>query len=199
MDTYLTIEHTSEGLYKEKGSRFIAYAYPVQSADEVKIILQQLKKEYYDARHVCYAYSLSVENPDMRSNDDGEPSGTGGRPILGVILSNKINNILIAVVRYFGGIKLGTSGLIYAYKTAAADAIANSQIVERIIELEFSLDFQYPQINEVMRVMKEDSCRITQQSFDLNCNILFWIRKNEAEKVMSRLAKIEGICVKKKV
>lgn len=193
MDTFLTIEQPSEGLYKEKGSRFIAYTYPVDSVEEVKNLLQQLHKQYHDARHICYAYSIGAEAPETRANDDGEPSGTAGKPIHGVILSNKITNVLIAVVRYFGGIKLGTSGLINAYRTAAANAIANNEVVEKIIQAPFTISFEYPFINDVMRIMKEEDCEITGQNFDLHCVVSFRVRKSNAEKVKTRLSMIEKI------
>lgn len=193
LDTFLTIQQTSEGLYKEKGSRFIAYAYPVETVDEVKNILLQLRKQYHDARHICYAYSIGIETPETRANDDGEPSGTAGKPIHGVILSNKINNVLIAVVRYFGGVKLGASGLINAYREAAADAISNNEVIEKTIQTAFCISFEYPFVNDVMRIMKEEECNIITQNFDLDCAIRFNIRKANADKVKTRLEKIERI------
>jgi uncharacterized YigZ family protein len=143
LNSYFTIKSTSEGIYKEKGSKFIAYAYPVRSIDEIKTILDGLKKEYYDARHICYAYSLEADGSAYRSNDDGEPSGTAGKPIHGVLLSNNITFALIVVVRYFGGVKLGTSGLIHAYREAAADVILNNEIIERTVDLEYLIRFEY--------------------------------------------------------
>ncbi len=196
MDTYQTIANQSEGLYKEKGSRFIAYTYPVSSADEAKAIIQSLRKQYHDARHVCYAWSVGAETPETRSNDDGEPSGTAGRPILGIILSNSLTNILIVVVRYFGGVKLGTSGLITAYKAAAADAVANAEIIEKTVDVDFTVSFAYPLMNEVMRVVKD----VGAQNFaplhnETDCVIRFRIRKGDAGRTEMRLRGIEGVRV----
>ena len=142
-DTYLTLSTISEGLYKEKGSKFLAFAIPVSSVSEIKSILEEKRKEFYDARHVCYAYIIGTEKQESRSNDDGEPSGTAGKPILGSLLSKQLTNVLIVVVRYFGGTKLGTSGLINAYKEASFDAIANNEIVERKIEVPIDILFDY--------------------------------------------------------
>ena len=155
MDTYLTISSVSEALYKDKGSKFYAFAYPVQTVEQIKEILAEKRKEYYDARHVCYAYMLGYERNVFRANDDGEPSGTAGRPILGQINSSNLTDILIIVVRYFGGTLLGTSGLIQAYKTSAAEAIAAATIEERIVEKTFISKFGYQDLNAVMRIMKD--------------------------------------------
>ncbi len=193
MDTYLTIKNTSEGLYKEKGSRFIAFAYPVQTAEEAKTVLLQLRKQYHDARHICYAYSLKADASETRSNDDGEPSGTAGKPIQGVLLSSKLTYVLIAVVRYFGGVKLGTSGLITAYREAAADAITNAEIIEKTVDVDYCISFEYPMINEVMRVMKEENCELIEQQFEMTCRIHFRVRKAAYAQVVGRLEKVEGL------
>ena len=183
-DTYLTISRTSEGIYKEKMSKFLAFAIPVTTVDEVKQELEKYQKEYYDARHVCWAY---------RSNDNGEPSGTAGKPILGQINSAGLTDILIVVVRYFGGIKLGTSGLIVAYREAAAEAIAANEIVERQVEDEVRFDFEYPLMNEVMRVVKEEGPTIVSQLFDMDCEMTLRIRRSRMENLKNRLSKIDGL------
>ena len=192
LDTYLTIKSISEGLYKEKGSRFIGYAFPLSSSEEIKAILSDLQKQYHDARHICYAYVTGFGSENYRVNDNGEPSGTAGRPILGAIRSNNLTNVLVVVIRYFGGIKLGTSGLITAYKEAAEDAINNGTIIEKIIERHYEVLFQYLQINEIMRILKELECTILKQEFDINCSIQFKIRKNDAERVEEKIQKTEN-------
>lgn len=192
-DTYKTILATAEGIYKEKGSKFLAYAYPIGSEDEVKEHVQKLKKEYFDARHHCYAYRMGGKGELFRANDDGEPSGTAGKPILGQLLSNELTNILVVVIRYFGGIKLGTSGLIYAYKTATADAIANAEIVERTIDEQLNISFGYAVMNDVMRIIKEEQPDILSQQLDMACRISLAIRKSKADKLKERLRKVEGL------
>lgn len=193
MNSYKTITNTSEGIYKEKGSKFIAYAYPVNTLEEIKSIIDELKKKYYDARHICYAYALGANGAIFRANDDGEPSGTAGKPIHGVLLSNNITYTLIAVIRYFGGVKLGTSGLIHAYREAAADAILNNEIIEKTVDIFFQISFEYPLLNEVMRIMKEEDCIMLKQNFEMTCEISFKISKANAEKVAQRLEKISGL------
>ena len=189
-DTFRTIISISEGLYKEKGSRFIAFAFPVANADEIKTHLSFLQKQYHDARHICYAYVLGAVGEEFRANDNGEPSGTAGRPILGAIRSHNLTNILIAVVRYFGGIKLGTSGLITAYKAAAQDAIDNASVAEQIVYEHYALQFEYSKINEIMRIIKEENAIIENQTMEEKCMISFKIRKKNAEKTINRLLKI---------
>ena len=179
-DTYLTISRTSEGIYKEKMSKFLSFAIPVTTVDEVKRELEKYQKEYYDARHVCWAYMLGHERTQFRSNDNGEPSGTAGKPILGQINSANLTDILIVVVRYFGGIKLGTSGLIIAYREAAAEAIAANEIVERLVEDEVQFGFEYPLMNEVMRVVKEEGPTIVSQLFDMDCEMTLRIRRSRS-------------------
>ena len=190
-DTYKTITSLSEGLYTEKRSKFIAIAIPVRTLEEVKSHLDAYQKKYYDARHVCYAYMLGHERLNFRANDNGEPSGTAGKPILGQINSNELTDILIIVVRYFGGIKLGTSGLIVAYKAAAADAIANATIIEKTVDDDISVVFEYPFMNDIMRIVKEEEPEILEQSYDMDCVIRLRIRRSMMPKLRSRLEKVE--------
>ncbi|MCB0804723.1 MAG: YigZ family protein [Bacteroidales bacterium] len=192
-DRYKTISGSSEGNYKDRGSKFIAIAFPVISEDEVKERLAEVKGAYHDARHHCYAYMIAPDKSVSRYNDDGEPSGTAGRPILGQINSNDLTNVLIVVVRYFGGVKLGVRGLINAYKGATADALANAKIVTKTVKEEYEIQFAYPETNAVMRIMKETNVNIFQQEFALNCLIKFGVRKNEAQSVYERLSKINGL------
>lgn len=189
-DEYRTIASTSEGYYTEKRSKFLAFAHHVQTVDEVKDIIAQYRKKYYDARHVCYAYMLGAERLDFRANDDGEPSSTAGKPILGQINSNELTDILIVVVRYYGGVNLGTSGLIVAYREAAADAIAHAEVETRQIEEIITYTFAYPMMNEVMRIVKEMQPRIVSQTYDNTCEIRLSIRKSEAEQLRNRLSKL---------
>ena len=190
-DTYKTITSLSEGLYTEKRSKFIAIAIPVRTLEEVKSHLDAYQKKYYDARHVCYAYMLGHERLNFRANDNGEPSGTAGKPILGQINSNELTDILIIVVRYFGGIKLGTSGLIVAYKAAAAEAIANTTIIEKTVDDDISVAFEYPFMNDIMRIVKEEEPEILEQSYDMDCVIRLRIRRSMMPKLRSRLEKVE--------
>ena len=193
MDTYLTISSVSEALYKDKGSKFYAFAYPVQTVEQIKEILAEKRKEYYDARHVCYAYMLGYERNQFRANDDGEPSGTAGRPILGQINSSNLTDILIIVVRYFGGTLLGTSGLIQAYKTSAAEAIAAATIEERIVEKTFVSKFGYQDLNAVMRIMKDFDLAIVNQIQEMDCTLYFRIRLGDIERVRDRFDKLDFV------
>ncbi len=177
-DTYKTLAAPSEGLYKEKGSKFLAFAYPVRTLDEVKAHLDQLRKDYFDARHHCYAYILGPRKDAFRANDDGEPSGTGGRPIHGQLLSADLTDTLIVVVRYFGGILLGASGLANAYKTAARDAIDHATIVERTIDCRYRLSFAYEAMNDVMRILKDFDLKPEQPHYDLQCSLEVGIRQS---------------------
>jgi len=179
-DTYKTISSTAEGYYTEKRSKFLASAHHVESVDDVKQIVARYRKQYYDARHVCYAYMLGAERLDYRANDDGEPSSTAGRPILGQINSNELTDVLIVVVRYYGGGNLCTSGLIVAYREAAADAIAHAKIEERQVEEIVEYEFPYAMMNQVMRVVKEMNPRIVSQTFDNTCHIRLAIRRSLA-------------------
>ena len=192
-DTYKTIVAPSEGIYTEKRSKFIAMAFPVRTVDEIKVHLETCQKKYYDARHVCYAYMLGHERKDFRANDNGEPSGTAGKPILGQINSNELTDILIVVVRYFGGIKLGTSGLIQAYKAAAAEAIAAAEFVERTVDDVVSFLFEYPFMNDVMRVVKEMNPEIGQQAYDMDCSMTLRIRRSMMPALKARLEKVEPL------
>ena len=189
-DEYRTISGTSEGYYTEKRSKFLAFAHHVDDVAEVKDIVAGYRKKYYDARHVCYAYMLGPDRQEFRANDDGEPSSTAGKPILGQINSNKLTNILIVVVRYYGGVNLGTSGLIVAYREAASDAIAHATIETRQVEEIVKYSFAYPQMNDVMRIVKDMNPRIVSQTYDNTCEIVLSIRKSEAEQLKSKLAKL---------
>ena len=189
-DEFKTIATTSEGYYTEKRSKFLAFAHHVQTTDEVKDIIAQYRKKYYDARHVCYAYMLGAERNDFRANDDGEPSSTAGKPILGQINSNELTDILIVVVRYYGGVNLGTSGLIVAYREAAADAISHATIETRQVEEIIKYTFAYPQMNDVMRIVKDMNPRIISQTYDNTCEIVLSIRKSEADLLRNKLQKL---------
>ena len=191
MDEYKTITNkVSEGYYTEKRSKFLAFAHHVTNSDEVKEIVDAYRKKYYDARHVCYAYMLGAERLEFRANDDGEPSSTAGKPILGQINSNELTDILIVVIRYYGGVNLGTGGLIVAYKTAAAEAIASAEIETRQVEETVTYSFSYPMMNSVMRVVKEMSPRTVSQDFDNTCTITLSIRKSLAHELRERLSKL---------
>ena len=189
-DEFLTISSTGEGYYTEKRSKFLAWAHHVESTDEIKAILADYRKRYYDARHVCYAYMLGPERQDFRANDDGEPSSTAGKPILGQINSAELTDVLVVVVRYYGGVNLGTSGLIVAYREAAALAIADAKKESRQVEEHVDYDFPYPMMNSVMRVVKEMEPRIVSQTFDNTCRITLAIRCSQAEQLRQRLAKL---------
>lgn len=195
-DTYLTIAAPSEGIYTEKRSKFIAMALPVHTVDEVKTLLDTCQKKYYDARHVCYAYMLGPERKDFRSNDNGEPSGTAGKPILGQINSHNLTDILVIVVRYFGGIKLGTSGLITAYRAAASEAIGAATVVEKTVDVEVSFYFEYPMMNDVMRIVKEEGASIVSQGYDTDCSMTLRIRRSLMPRLLHRLEKVETLRMK---
>lgn len=182
-DTYKTISIKSEGYFKDKGSKFMAYAWPVKNEDEIKEILTEIKKEHHNARHHCYAWRLGTEEITYRANDDGEPSSTAGRPILGQLQSFSLTNTLVVVVRYFGGTLLGTSGLINAYKSAAADALNNARIVTKTIEMKFKLHFTYPHMNDVMQIMKQENLNIVDTQFEIECDLFFTVRKSEAGRI----------------
>ncbi len=192
-DTYKTILASSEGIYTEKRSKFIAAALPVRTVEEVKAYLETWQKKYYDARHICYAYMLGYERKDFRANDNGEPSGTAGKPILGQINSNELTDILLIVVRYFGGIKLGTSGLIVAYRTAAAEAIAAASIIEKTVDEVVTVLFEYPFMNDVMRIVKEEGPEIVEQSYDIDCRMSLRIRRSMMPRLRTRLEKVETL------
>ena len=189
-DEYKTIKTEGEGYYTEKRSKFLAFVHHVSTVEEIKELLAGYRKKYYDARHVCYAYMLGAERTEFRANDDGEPSSTAGKPILGQINSNELTDILIVVVRYYGGVNLGTSGLIVAYREAAADAIAHCEIETRQVEEVITYTFSYPMMNDVMRIVKEMQPRIISQTFENTCEIKLSIRKSEAEQLRNRLEKL---------
>lgn len=186
-DEFKTITDTGEGFYSEKRSKFLAFSHHVETEDEIRDLLQHYRKKYYDARHVCYAYVLGPERKVFRANDDGEPSSTAGKPILGQINSAELTDILIVVVRYYGGVNLGTSGLIVAYRTAAADAISNSDIVIKEREEIITYEFPYIMMNDVMKVVKDMKPRVLSQKYDNTCEITLAIRLSEAERLKNRL------------
>ncbi len=194
-DTFKTISTPSEGLFKDKGSKFIAYAYPVTSEDQIKEIVQSIKKEHYSARHHCYAWRLGHEKLLFRANDDGEPSSTAGKPILGQIQSFDLTNILIVVVRYFGGTLLGVSGLINAYRNAALEAINQAEIVEKLVEKDLLIEFDYGAMNDVMKLFKDEKLPQIEPQFDLRCRIKTHIRLSELNRIEDLLNKIEGLTI----
>lgn len=190
-DEYFTIkDNISEGFYSEKRSKFLAFAFHVTNEEEIKEIVSEYRKKYYDARHVCWAYMLGAQRTEFRANDDGEPSSTAGKPILGQINKNELTDILIIVVRYYGGVNLGTSGLIVAYRTAAAEAIANAEIIKLYDEEVVTYDFPYVMMNDVMKIIKDMSPRIVNQTYDNTCEIQLSIRKSQAPLLKSRLEKL---------
>lgn len=193
MDTYRTVNDVAEGQFTEKKSKFIAYAIPIKTVDDVKLELEKYKKKYYDARHICWAYMLGHERLNFRSNDDGEPSGTAGKPILGQINSNMLTDILVLVIRYFGGIKLGTGGLIVAYKEAASEAITNADIIEKTVDLDIEFMFEYPFMNDVMKVVKDLEPEILSQHYDMDCQMSLRIRQSLYDQLISRLEKIDSL------
>lgn len=192
-DTYRTITDRAEASFTEKRSKFIGFAIPVKTVEEVKLVVDEFRKKYYDARHVCWAYMLGADRTDFRANDDGEPSGTAGKPILGQINSNELTNVLVLVVRYFGGIKLGTGGLIVAYREAAALAIAEAEIVELTVDLQTSILFEYPLMNDVMRIVKDLDATVLAQEFEMDCKMTLEIRKADYQELVGRLGGIDGL------
>lgn len=196
-DCFKSISQLSTGLFKDNGSKFLAFAYPVTTEEEIKSIIQSLKKEYYDARHHCYAYRLGHTGSIWRMNDDGEPSSTAGRPIYGQILSAELSDILIVVVRYFGGIKLGVPGLIRAYKTSTADAIANATIIEKIATEPYNIIFDYLQMNSVMKRLKDLGLTPVNQQFDLNCSLRVDVRLAMIDTFLESFDKLEGCRIEK--
>lgn len=193
MDSYKTIARIAEGTYSEKRSKFLAFAIPVTTVDEVKAYVAEYQKRYYDARHACYAYILGAERTDFRANDNGEPSGTAGKPILGQINSYGLTNILIIVVRYFGGIKLGTSGLIVAYRQAAIEALENAQIIEKTVDDDISFSFEFPMMNAVMKIVKDLNPQIIAQGYDTDCTMTLRIRRCLMPQLRERLSKVESL------
>lgn len=189
IDIYKTIKDKSEGTYTELRSKFLAFAHPVSTVEEAMALVEQYQKKYYDARHVCWAYMIGADRETFRSNDNGEPSGTAGKPILGQINSNELTDIIILVVRYFGGVKLGTSGLIVAYRTAAAEAIAAATIEERQVEATYDFTFEYPLMTAVMKVVRDMNARILEQSYDMDCRMSVSIRKGLLDELKTRIQK----------
>lgn len=192
-DSYLTLKTISEGLYKEKGSKFLAFAYPVDTEDQIKEILDGLRKKYYDARHHCYAYMLGKNQDIYRTNDDGEPNHSAGDPILGQIRSHQLTNVLIVVIRYFGGTKLGVGGLISAYKIAAAEAIQNNEIITAIVHSRLGVDFDYLAMNDVMKIIKDFDLQIVNQEFDNICRLEIQVREKFKALVIEKFEDIQGV------
>jgi len=192
-DTFKTISKPSEGLFKDKGSKFISFAFPVNSEDEIRNIVQLIRKEHHSARHHCYAWRLGYDKLFFRANDDGEPSSTAGKPILGQIQSFDLTNILIVVVRYFGGTLLGVSGLINAYRNAASDAIIQAEIIEKLVEKQLFVEFEYAALNEVMKIFKEEKLPQNEPQFDLKCQIKTQIRLKDLSRIEEELKKVESV------
>lgn len=194
-DSYLTIESNAEAIFKEKSSKFLCYAYHVESEEEIAACLESLRKRYYDATHHCYAWRLGPFGERFRANDDGEPSSTAGKPILGQLLSREITNCLVVVVRYFGGTKLGVPGLIAAYKESAAAVLDEAKVVERTVDTVFKVDFSYITMNDVMRIIKDEQPTIVEQVFDNLCSMTLSVRKSKAELVLGKFSKVEGAII----
>ena len=193
IDSYKTIKTLSQGIFKDKGSKFISFAYPISEQESVKPVIDDLKKKYHDARHHCYAYMIGYRRENWRVNDDGEPSGTAGKPILGQINSAGLTNILIVVVRYFGGTLLGTSGLINAYKCAAADAINSAEITELFVKDYYLIKFPYESLSHVMKILKEENAGLASQSFDISCSIIIDFKVLNGQKTVEKLSRISGM------
>lgn len=196
-DSYKTIKTPSEGFFKDRGSKFFGYAYPISSEQELKSKIEVLKKEHHTARHHCYAYRLKQDYSVYRANDDGEPTNAAGKPILGQIDAKDLTNVGVVVVRYFGGTKLGVGGMMNAYKTAALEVLSNAEIIECTIDDEFEISFGYPEMNTVMRFMKDLSIVVKSQTMELDCKITFAIRKKEAQKVQDKFTGLKNISIKK--
>jgi len=195
-DSYKTILKQSESIFKEKGSKFIARVFHVETEEECKEILLQVKKEFHDARHHCYAYRINPEKEETRSNDDGEPSGTAGKPILNQIFSFNLYNVMVVVVRYFGGTKLGVSGLINAYKTSTRETLSEARKIKRFITQQFLLKFEYPLMNDVMRIIKEENLKSSTPEMKTNCVIKIEIKKNNIDRIKIRLESLRGLELK---
>lgn len=197
-DTFKTIEKPSEGYFKDKGSKFLAYAFPVNSEEEIKELITRIKKEHHSARHHCYAWRLGSEELQFRANDDGEPSSTAGKPILGQLQSFGVTNVLLIVVRYFGGILLGASGLINAYRTAAADALNNATIKIQLIERFFEVQFNYENLNDVMLIIKQENLNVVKTQFEESCRLVFSVKKSDAQRVEKIFENFYGVDIKTK-
>lgn len=198
-DEYRTVRGEATGLYKDKGSRFLAFAYNVESVEEAKERVREKEREYHDARHHCYAWRIGEGEGETKVGDDGEPSGTAGRPILGQIMSAGLTNVVVVVVRYFGGIKLGTGGLIVAYKSATADCLAGAEVETRTFDVVMVVRYPYVAMNGVMRVLKDSEARVERQAFDVECELVLRVRKGDAERVRERLTDVEGVEVSEEV
>lgn len=196
-DSYKTIKTPSEGFFKDRGSKFFGYAYPITSEQELKLKIEELKKEHHTARHHCYAYRLKQDYSVYRANDDGEPTNAAGKPILGQIDAKELTNVGVVVVRYFGGTKLGVGGMMNAYKTAALEALNNAEIIECTIDEEFEISFGYPEMNTVMRFIKDLGLEIKSQKMEMDCKIIFAIRKKEAQKAQDKFTGLKNISIKK--
>jgi uncharacterized YigZ family protein len=192
-DSYITIEKASEGEYREKGSRFLAFGFPVENEGEIREILQVIRKKYHDARHHCYAYRLGSHKENFRTNDDGEPSGTAGKPIYGQLLSHDLTNILAVVVRYFGGILLGTGGLVSAYKAATADMLSHAVLVTRHVEVKMKISFPYEGLNSVMKILKEESLVPESPEYGNHCSLVFKVREGNRQRLIDRLGRIPAL------
>jgi uncharacterized YigZ family protein len=192
-DSYLSVAGESTSVFRDKASKFIGIALPATSETEVKHHLERIGKEYFDANHHCYAYRLGFEKTLYRTNDDGEPSGSAGKPIYGQILSKDLSDILLIVIRYFGGTKLGVPGLINAYRTSAREALENATIIEKLVTLRFSITFEYPAMNEIMRILKEERVQILGQGYEQGCQMDFQVRKSQAERILSRLNRLNNL------
>ena len=192
-DTYLTIKAAAEGVFRDRGSKFLAFAYPITSDAEIKDIITRLRAEHPKANHHCWAMRLGTDRSVFRINDDGEPSGTAGRPILNVLLSRDVTNVLVVVVRYFGGTLLGVPGLINAYKQAAMDALNNAAIIDKLVQDVYTLQFAHEQMNDVMRLVKENSLSVLSQQFDNLCTLQISIRKTKVNEVLGKLEKLQGV------
>ena len=195
-DSYKTIVNHSEGFFKDRGSKFISHAYPVKTEEEVKDILTQLRKDYYDARHHCYAYILNPDKSAFRINDDGEPSGSAGKPIHGQLLSYDLTNILVVVIRYFGGTKLGIPGLINAYREATRDALNQTEVISKTINEYFEIEYQYPLMGNVMRIIKEENLKQINTQFEISCKIELRVRKKDYPHIADEFRKIHGVSLK---
>jgi uncharacterized YigZ family protein len=194
-DTYKTIKSPSEGLFKDRGSKFLAFAYPIEHENEVKPLVDNLRKEHFKAVHHCYAYRLGLDKTNFRVNDDGEPSGTAGRPILNILLSNEITNILVVVVRYFGGTLLGVPGLINAYKSATSEALSSADILEKTVNDVYNVSFDFVQMNDIMKIVKEFNLKIRNQTYDNQCSMELEFRKTLTNQVIGKIEKINDIIV----
>ena len=195
-DSYKTIVNHSEGFFKDRGSKFISHAYPVKTEEDVKDILAQLRKDYYDARHHCYSYILNPDKSAFRINDDGEPSGSAGKPIYGQLLSYDLTNTLVVVIRYFGGTKLGIPGLINAYREATRDALNQTEIITKTINEYFQIEYEYPLMGNVMRIIKDENLEQINTQFEISCKIEMRVRKNDYQRITDSFGKIHGVKLK---